>query len=83
MPDLLIPAIPCFVLLMVVEYLSYRHATEAALHGMKGYDAKDTASSLAVGFGSIVVDGIWRVVPLFVYSWLEQVTPLRLPSDAW
>ena len=51
MVNLVIYAIPAFLLLLAVEALAYRHATEDHL---PGYEARDTATSLSMGIGNVV-----------------------------
>ncbi|WP_406263684.1 hypothetical protein OH779_11985 [Actinacidiphila glaucinigra] len=53
LPDAVMWSIPAFVLLTVVELISYRiHPDE----GAAGYAAKDTATSLSMGLGSLFFD---------------------------
>ena len=52
MNDVILYAIPFFVIFMVLEALSYRlHAAEDE----RGYEARDTGTSLAMGIGSVVL----------------------------
>jgi hypothetical protein len=50
MAEVLYYAIPFFVLLLIVEALSYRHLGED--HDLKGYGARDTRTSLTMGLGT-------------------------------
>jgi sterol desaturase/sphingolipid hydroxylase (fatty acid hydroxylase superfamily) len=79
LPDVVIWSIPAFVLLTLLEAISYR------LHPDKdevGYGAKDTATSISMGLGSLAFDALWGIVPGLVYAALYTATPLRVPI-AW
>ncbi|HWF56479.1 MAG TPA: sterol desaturase family protein [Solirubrobacteraceae bacterium] len=78
--DLILYAAPFFVMLLIVEWLTFRHASEDA---MRGYDVKDTATSLSMGAGNLVINLGWKLVVVAIYSGVYELTPLRVPSDAW
>jgi sterol desaturase/sphingolipid hydroxylase (fatty acid hydroxylase superfamily) len=78
--NLILYAAPFFVLLLVVEWLTFRHANEDSL---RGYDAKDTATSLSMGSGNLVINIGWKLVVVAIYSGIYELTPLRVPSDEW
>jgi sterol desaturase/sphingolipid hydroxylase (fatty acid hydroxylase superfamily) len=78
--EVLYYAIPAFVLLLAVEAISFAIARNEAL---VGYDTKDTATSLSMGIGNVVVNFGWKFVVLVVYAGLYELTPLRVPTDAW
>jgi sterol desaturase/sphingolipid hydroxylase (fatty acid hydroxylase superfamily) len=80
MAEVLYYAIPAFVLLLAVEAISFVIARNEAL---VGYDTKDTATSLSMGIGNVVVNFGWKFVVLVVYAGLYELTPLRVPTDAW
>ena len=53
LPNIINWSIPAFVLLLVIELVSFRlHADDDEL----GYEGKDTATSLTMGAGSVVID---------------------------
>jgi sterol desaturase/sphingolipid hydroxylase (fatty acid hydroxylase superfamily) len=80
----LIYAIPFFVLLLVVEYVSFVHAGEESVAGLVGYDARDTRTSLTMGLGRVVVDLALKVAIVAGYAGLYELSPLRLhPGDWW
>jgi sterol desaturase/sphingolipid hydroxylase (fatty acid hydroxylase superfamily) len=79
MVDLILYAVPAFVLLLVVEAISFRIA--AAEH-MVGYEARDTATSLSMGLGNVVINAVWKLAVVVVYAALYQLTPLRMPADS-
>ncbi|MCL2552830.1 MAG: sterol desaturase family protein, partial [Actinomycetia bacterium] len=80
LPDVVLWSIPAFVLLTVVEMVSYRlHPDEDAA----GYTGKDTATSLSMGFGSLFTDALWKIPVVAIYSALYALTPLRVPVHWW
>ena len=84
MVPILIYAIPFFVLLLVVEYVSFVHAGEESVAGLVGYDARDTRTSLTMGLGRVVVDLALKVGIVAGYAGLYELSPLRLhPGDWW
>jgi sterol desaturase/sphingolipid hydroxylase (fatty acid hydroxylase superfamily) len=76
LPNVVIYSIPAFVLLTLLEAISYR------LHPDKdevGYGGKDTATSISMGLGSLVFDMLWGVIPGIAYAAIYAATPLRVP----
>jgi sterol desaturase/sphingolipid hydroxylase (fatty acid hydroxylase superfamily) len=71
-------AIPLFLLLIVVEAVSFRFLPD---DDERGFEARDTATSLSMGAGSQVVGIPWKAVTLIVYAALYTVSPLRLPTS--
>lgn len=80
MAEVLYYAIPFFVLLLVVEALSYRHL-EA--DGLVGYEVRDTRTSLAMGLGNVTINVVWKFAVLAAYAVLYELAPWHLPTDAW
>ena len=80
MIDLIIYAIPAFVLLLAVELLSFRYARDEEL---VGYEARDTRTSLAMGGGNVVINTVWKLAVVVIYAGLYELSPLRLPADRW
>jgi sterol desaturase/sphingolipid hydroxylase (fatty acid hydroxylase superfamily) len=79
-------AIPFFILLLLTEWLSFRHARreELAERGLLGYESRDTRTSLTMGLGNVLLNGAWKFAVIALYAALYQITPLRLdPSDWW
>jgi sterol desaturase/sphingolipid hydroxylase (fatty acid hydroxylase superfamily) len=78
MDDLLLFAIPGFVLTLLAEiaYLARRP-------GYVGYTLRDTAASLTMGVGYLAIAGVAKlgVVPLM--AWVYQHRWLDLPHDGW
>ncbi|HEX7745539.1 MAG TPA: sterol desaturase family protein [Micromonosporaceae bacterium] len=78
-PDIILWSIPAFLLLVVLERVSYLfHRDDDEV----GYGGADTATSLAMGLGSVAADTLWKVPIVAVYSLLYAVTPLEI-SEAW
>jgi sterol desaturase/sphingolipid hydroxylase (fatty acid hydroxylase superfamily) len=83
MAEVLYYAIPFFVLLLVLEYLSFRQV-RAENEGLAGYNPRDTRTSLSMGFGNVVINFGWKFVVLAAYAGIYELTPLRLdPGDWW
>jgi sterol desaturase/sphingolipid hydroxylase (fatty acid hydroxylase superfamily) len=80
MVEVLYYAIPFFVLLLVVEAISFRHYHEDEL---VGYELNDTRTSLTMGIGNVIVNVGWKAVVVVIYAALYELTPLRIPEGAW
>ena len=91
MRDPALLAVPFFVLFIVLELVALRvletdaHAPRAEHDAPRaGYDRRDSAASLSMGVGSVVVNLGARALALLGYTALYAVTPLRLdPHDWW
>jgi len=81
MHDLVFYAFPFFIVFLVLEIVSFRVAAHD--HDMVGYETKDTATSLTMGSGSVVIGAVWGFASIFVYAGLYTLTPLRMPADQW
>ena len=77
--DLIRSAIPVFVLLLAVEAASYYWLPE---DDELGYDRRDTATSLSMGIGNVIVNLGWKLVVVAVYAALYLVAPWHLPADS-
>ena len=83
MTEVLYYAIPFFVLLLVVEALSFRHAREDH-DELIGYERNDTRTSLTMGLGNVAINVVWKLLVVAIYAGLYELTPLRLdPHDWW
>ncbi|WP_037605889.1 sterol desaturase family protein [Streptacidiphilus rugosus] len=75
LPDPVLWSIPAFVLLTVVELVSFLvHPDEDEV----GYATKDTATSLSMGLGSLVTNLAWKIPAFALYNLAYALTPLRL-----
>ncbi|MFF9690940.1 sterol desaturase family protein [Streptomyces sp. NPDC014623] len=80
LPDVVLWSIPAFVLLTALEMALHRlHPDEDAA----GYDARDAATSVTMGLGSLVFDLLWKIPIVAVYAALYELTPLRVPLLWW
>ncbi|MDG4797592.1 sterol desaturase family protein [Micromonospora sp. WMMD1082] len=74
-------AVPAFLLLITVEALSYRFAPDDA---ERGYEARDTATSLTMGAGSQVIGVPWKLLTIGLYAAAYTISPFSLsPGDWW
>ncbi len=80
MSDIILYAIPAFVLLLGIEALSFRHIQDGDLVGYRG---ADTRTSLTMGLGNVVINVGWKAVVLLIFAFFYELTPLRMPVDAW
>jgi sterol desaturase/sphingolipid hydroxylase (fatty acid hydroxylase superfamily) len=84
MDRLIIYAIPGFVLLLVVELLSFRLAQDD--DELVGYEFRDTRTSLSMGGGNVLINAGWTLAVAVVYQALYELSPWSIPSDvvwAW
>ncbi len=80
--DMILYAAPFFVALLAVEWLTFRHTGDED-HGLAGYETRDTATSLSMGTGNLVINVGWKLAVAAIYAGVYELTPLRIPSDAW
>ncbi|GAA1092760.1 sterol desaturase family protein [Tsukamurella spumae] len=73
--DIILPAIPVFVVLLVVEYLSFRLRPDD--HEL-GYDIRDSRTSLTMGIGNVVINIGWKMVSLVVLAAAFMISPFSL-----
>ena len=50
---------------------------------MLGYETRDSATSIAMGLGNLVINLGWKLIVLAIYSAIYELTPLRISSHAW
>lgn len=79
MPDLTVIAIPMFIGLMTLEAVSFRLFPD---EDERGYALKDSATSITMGLGSLVIGAVWGLVALAFYSWISALSPLDLGAVA-
>ncbi|MFI2032364.1 sterol desaturase family protein [Streptomyces buecherae] len=80
LPDAVLWSIPAFVLLTAIEMVSYRLRPD---EDAAGYGAKDAATSVTMGIGSIFFDLLWKIPIVAIYTALYELTPLRVPVLWW
>ena len=80
LPDAVLWSIPAFILLTVLEMVSYRlHPDDDSA----GYESKDAATSIGMGLGSLVFDLLWKIPIVAIYTAIYELTPLRVPVLWW
>ena len=79
MHDLVLFAVPFFIVFLVLEAVSFKIAK--AEEGVVGYERRDTATSLTMGVGSVVIGAVWALVVIVFYAALYTISPLRMPTD--
>lgn len=76
LPDVVLWSIPAFVLLTVIEMISVRiHPDDDAA----GYEAKDAATSVTMGLGSLVFDLLWKIPIVAIYTAIYELTRSACP----
>ncbi|WP_422756041.1 sterol desaturase family protein [Micromonospora sp. WMMD708] len=74
-------AVPAFLLLIAVEALSYRFAPD---DDERGYELRDTTTSLTMGAGSQLIGFPWKLLTVGLYVALWTVAPVQLsPTSVW
>ncbi len=86
MDQLIIAAIPFFLLFLAIEIVVLRHAAHE--HAVDpdapvGYAPKDTATSLTMGIGSLGFKALVKIVALLVFVAVYELSPLKMPMDTW
>jgi sterol desaturase/sphingolipid hydroxylase (fatty acid hydroxylase superfamily) len=80
MVELVVAAVPFFVLFMALEIASFWFAPD---DDEVGYEVRETVTNLSMGVGSLVVGLGYKVVALGVYAAAYSLTPLRLNTSNW
>ncbi|WP_331452292.1 sterol desaturase family protein [Streptomyces sp. SS162] len=80
LPDAVLWSIPAFVLLTAVEMVSYRLRPD---EHAAGYDARDAATSVGMGLGSIGFDLLWKIPAVALFTAVYELTPARVPVTWW
>ncbi|MFP8887182.1 sterol desaturase family protein [Streptomyces mangrovi] len=83
LPDVVLWSIPAFLLLTALEVVSYRLHPGEPDGPVAGYEAKDAATSISMGLGSLFFDALWKIPIVAVYSAVYALTPLRIPVEWW
>ena len=77
MRDLIQYAIPGFVILLIAEVLI------TAKQQKDYYDAKDTASSLAMGIGNVIIGLVGKIIVFGAYSLVYQFRLFTIDMTQW
>lgn len=78
MVDVIVYAVPVFVLCLALEAASFYFRPD---DDERGYDIRDTRTSLLMGLGNVVVNSGWKLLVVGVYSAAYLVAPFQLPAD--
>jgi sterol desaturase/sphingolipid hydroxylase (fatty acid hydroxylase superfamily) len=81
--DPVIYAIPVFIAFIALEAISLRFLDDESPGRYRGYERRDSRTSILMGLGSLFVNGGARVVALLGYGALYVVSPLRLDPHRW
>ncbi|SEU37621.1 sterol desaturase family protein [Stigmatella erecta] len=81
-PDLIVLAIPFFIVSLVAEGLIVRKLKREG-RPLVGHTVKDTAASLSMGLGNLAINLGWKGIAFAAYVALYQLTPLRLGTGPW
>ncbi|MCU7726308.1 sterol desaturase family protein [Actinoplanes sp. KI2] len=73
-------AVPAFLLLIVLEALSFKFLPDDE---ERGYEARDTATSLSMGVGSQVIGFPWKLFTAVAYAGLYVLSPIKLSPSHW
>ena len=77
LPDPVIWSIPAFLLLLALEFVSFRLFPD---DGALGFDGRDTGTSMAMGLGSLGWNLLWAVPQVAAFAWLYDHAPWHVPS---
>jgi sterol desaturase/sphingolipid hydroxylase (fatty acid hydroxylase superfamily) len=74
-------AVPAFLLLVIIEAVSYRFLPD---DDERGYEVRDTTTSLSMGLGSQLIGVPWKLLTAGLYAGLWLIAPFHLsPGDWW
>ena len=80
MVDAIVFAIPFFLLLVIIEAVSYQLLPDDE---ERGYELRDTATSLSMGLGSQIVGLPWKIVVVVAYAGAYALAPVHLSASHW
>jgi sterol desaturase/sphingolipid hydroxylase (fatty acid hydroxylase superfamily) len=75
-------SIPAFIVLMVLEGLWAWRAAEGGRR-LRGYEARDTAASLTMGVGNVLISAVTKVGMLAVWTYLWKFRIFTIPEGVW
>jgi sterol desaturase/sphingolipid hydroxylase (fatty acid hydroxylase superfamily) len=76
-PNILVSAIPAFILLIVVEVI-YAIKTQREL-----YEVKDAATSISLGLGNLFIGIITKTFILLFFTFIYEYRLFTIPYTAW
>ena len=81
MVDIIIFAIPVFILFLALEIASYSWLPDDE---ERGYNVRDSATSISMGLGNVAINLGWKIVVLAIYTALYLIAPVHLSaSNPW
>lgn len=85
MERLILTAIPFFLLTVALEAVALRHAAHEGddPDAPRGYDRRDTRTSLAMGIGHLFIGAAWKLVWTAILAAIYLASPVTLPTGAW
>ncbi|TSD99826.1 sterol desaturase family protein [Skermania sp. ID1734] len=75
--DLIMHAVPVFVICLALEALSYYFLPDDEV----GYEFRDSRTSLSMGIGNVIVNIGWKLAVVAVYTGAYLLTPIHLPAN--
>jgi sterol desaturase/sphingolipid hydroxylase (fatty acid hydroxylase superfamily) len=75
--DLLLWAVPVFIVTMFIEWRLTLTAD------VQGYRLKDTAACLSMGLGNLAVMGATKAAVLGIFIWLYEFRLFEIPTNTW
>lgn len=75
--DLIAHAIPVFVLCLILEAVSFAVRPD---DDERGYELRDTGTSLAMGIGNVIINIGWKLAVLAIFSAAYLLAPVHLPA---
>ena len=76
--DLILHAIPVFVLCLVLEAVSFYFLPD---DDELGYEVRDSRTSLSMGLGNVFINIGWKLAVLAAYAAAFTVAPFHVPAD--
>ncbi|KAA1415482.1 sterol desaturase family protein [Nocardioides humilatus] len=76
--DLILHAIPVFVICLVLEAASFYFLPD---DDELGYEVRDSRTSLTMGLGNVFINIGWKLVVLAAFAAVYLIAPVHLPAD--
>ncbi|MEY9844333.1 sterol desaturase/sphingolipid hydroxylase (fatty acid hydroxylase superfamily) [Streptacidiphilus sp. BW17] len=80
LPDPVLWSIPAFLLLTIIEIVSFLVRPD---EDEQGYATRDTATSISMGLGSLLTNLLWKIPAFALYTLVYALTPLRVGVHWW
>ena len=78
--DLILAAIPVFVVCLVLEAASFHFLPD---DDELGYEVRDSRTSLAMGLGNVIINVGWKLVVIATYAAIYLLAPFHMPNTPW